>query len=140
MPIESSTLTGVLFEGVSVDFKSRFTDRARVVEEREFFVQIALDFLLTPPLGVGDVFLLLPFCPLVDWALFLAIFWYNLADALYYLPDNKAAIFAGFLCFLWNTADQSVAGCVTGVPWNELEELNYKYFSEKFTNTVKPKP
>jgi len=66
MPIESSTLTGVLFEGVSVDFKSRFTDRARVVEEREFFVQIALDFLLTPPLGVGDVFLLLSFCPLVD--------------------------------------------------------------------------
>ena len=49
-----------------MDFKSRFTDRARGLEEREFFTQIALDLLLKPPLEVEDVFLLLTFCSLVE--------------------------------------------------------------------------
>lgn len=66
MSFESPGLVAVLFEGASVDFKSRFTDRARVVEEREFFAQIAFDLMLTPPLGTEKVFLLLLFCSLVD--------------------------------------------------------------------------
>lgn len=66
MSFESRRLIGVLFEGASVDFKSRFTDRARVVEEREFLAQIALDLLLTQPLEAEDVALLFPFCSFVD--------------------------------------------------------------------------
>lgn len=67
MSFESPGLSCVLLEETSVDFKSRFTDRARVVEERKlFFAQIALDLLLTPPLEAEEVFLLLPFCSLVD--------------------------------------------------------------------------
>ena len=66
MSFESPGLSCVLFGEASVDFKSRFTDRARMVEERKFLAQIALDLLLTLSLEAEEVFLLLPFCSLVD--------------------------------------------------------------------------
>ena len=66
MSFDLRRLIGVLFEAAFVDFTSRFTERARVVEEREFFAQIALDLLLTPPLEAENVALLFPFCSLVD--------------------------------------------------------------------------
>lgn len=140
MSFESSWLTGVLFEEASVDFKSRFTDRARVVEEREFFVQIALDLLLTPPLEAGDTFLRLCFCSLVDWALFLAIFWHHLADAL--SSRQQGGHFRGFPMFsmenrwsmvkAWRMArmsgvTRSILAKSSVTQWNQNRKSLWKY-------------